>query len=57
VSSYVTTLMATAPEMLKNVSGIDIEALIRKLTSSDVPAFIPEAAVVNGKEIAPADAE
>ena len=25
VSNYVTSLMATAPEMLKNVSGIDLK--------------------------------
>jgi flotillin len=34
VSNYVTQLMATTPEMLKSVSGIDLEALIRKLTSN-----------------------
>jgi flotillin len=33
VSNYVTSLMATAPEMLKNVSGIDVEGLIKGLTS------------------------
>ncbi|XEC96949.1 SPFH domain-containing protein [Paenibacillus tarimensis] len=33
ISNYVTSLMATAPEMLKNVSGIDIEGLIKGLTS------------------------
>jgi flotillin len=32
VSNYVTQLMATAPEMLKSVSGIDVEALIKGLT-------------------------
>ncbi|WP_309118353.1 flotillin family protein [Paenibacillus sp.] len=32
VSNYVTSLMATAPEMLKNVSGIDVEGLIKGLT-------------------------
>jgi len=31
VSNYVTSLMATAPEMLKNVSGIDLERLVQKL--------------------------
>ncbi len=31
VSNYVTSLMATAPEMLKNVSGIDVEGLIKNL--------------------------
>ncbi len=33
VSNYVTSLMATAPEMLKSVSGIDVEGLIKGLTS------------------------
>lgn len=33
VSNYVTSLMATAPEMLKNVSGIDVEKLMKSLTS------------------------
>ncbi|TDB60775.1 flotillin [Photorhabdus khanii subsp. guanajuatensis] len=32
VSNYVTQLMATAPEMLKNISGIDIEQLIKGIT-------------------------
>ncbi|MCC2686402.1 MAG: YuaG, partial [Paenibacillaceae bacterium] len=32
VSNYVTQLMATAPEMLKNVSGIDVERIIRGFT-------------------------
>ncbi|MEK4517595.1 flotillin family protein [Paenibacillus sp. FSL H8-0122] len=32
VSNYVTQLMSTAPEMLKSVSGIDVEALIKGLT-------------------------
>lgn len=32
VSNYVTSLMATAPEMLKSVSGLDVEKLITSLT-------------------------
>lgn len=32
VSNYVTSLMATAPEMLKNVSGIDVEQLVKGFT-------------------------
>jgi len=32
VSNYVTQLMATAPEMLKNVSGIDLEQLVKNFT-------------------------
>ncbi|WP_325176573.1 flotillin family protein [Paenibacillus alkalitolerans] len=31
VSNYVTSLMATAPEMVKNVSGIDVEKMIQGL--------------------------
>ncbi|GIO34006.1 MULTISPECIES: flotillin family protein [Paenibacillus] len=38
VSNYVTELMSTAPEMLKNVSGIDVEGLIKNLTSKSKPA-------------------
>ncbi|MFS0727736.1 SPFH domain-containing protein [Paenibacillus sp. 1P07SE] len=38
VSNYVTSLMATAPEMLKNVSGIDVEELIKGFTSKAIPA-------------------
>lgn len=33
VSNYVTSLMATAPEMLKSVSGLDLNKLIKGLTS------------------------
>ncbi|MNG09162.1 hypothetical protein D3C84_925680 [compost metagenome] len=33
VSNYVTSLMATAPEMLKNVSGIDLNSLVQGLTA------------------------
>ncbi|WP_282935283.1 flotillin family protein [Paenibacillus sp. RC67] len=32
ISNYVTSLMATAPEMLKSVSGIDLEKLVKGLT-------------------------
>ncbi|MBB6733755.1 flotillin family protein [Cohnella zeiphila] len=38
VSNYVTSLMATAPEMLKNVSGIDIGKLVQGLTRKAVPS-------------------
>lgn len=31
VSKYVTSLMATAPEMLKNVSGVDLERMVKGL--------------------------
>lgn len=36
VSNYVTSLMATAPEMLKNVSGIDVERLIKGFTQKSL---------------------
>lgn len=35
VSNYVTQLMATAPQMIKQVSGVDVEAIIRRLTDTD----------------------
>ncbi|WP_275983573.1 flotillin family protein [Paenibacillus hamazuiensis] len=39
VSNYVTSLMATAPEMLKSVSGIDVEKLMKRLAKlPDAPA-------------------
>ncbi|WP_342552441.1 flotillin family protein [Paenibacillus sp. FSL R7-0652] len=38
VSNYVTELMSTAPEMLKSVSGIDVEQLIKGLTKTKTPA-------------------
>lgn len=44
VSKYVTSLMATAPEMLRNVSGIDLEELIRALTGRAVRTAEHEAA-------------
>ncbi|MFZ5597384.1 MAG: SPFH domain-containing protein [Bacillota bacterium] len=34
VSNYVTSLMATAPEMLKTVTGIDMEELVKRLTQT-----------------------
>nr|WP_311283470.1 flotillin family protein [Paenibacillus macerans] len=38
VSNYVTELMATAPDMLKNVSGIELDRLIQGLTKGKVAA-------------------
>ncbi len=35
VSKYVTSLMATAPEMLKSVSGVDLERLIKNLVEDN----------------------
>lgn len=52
VSNYVTQLMATAPQMLKDVSGLDVEKMIQRLTNgpgsaqpkrSPVPAEAPSA--------------
>ncbi|GGG27072.1 flotillin family protein [Paenibacillus abyssi] len=40
VSNYVTSLMATAPEMLKSVSGIDLESLVKGFTSRAVPTAV-----------------
>lgn len=37
LSNYVTSLMATAPEMLRSVSGIDLQSLITKLTGATAP--------------------
>lgn len=36
VSNYVTQLMATAPQMIKQVSGLDVEEMIRNLTAPKV---------------------
>ncbi len=44
VSNYVTSLMATAPEMLKNVSGIDVEGLIKGLTQKSLRPTAPASA-------------
>ncbi|WP_040948728.1 flotillin family protein [Gorillibacterium massiliense] len=43
VSNYVTQLMATAPEMLKSVSGIDLNTLVSNLTGKEKkpPVSIP----------------
>jgi len=35
LSNYVTTLMATAPEMLNNVAGIDMKTLVQQLTKEE----------------------
>ncbi|AFM01077.1 MULTISPECIES: flotillin family protein [Desulfitobacterium] len=42
LSNYVTSLMATAPEMLNNVSGIDLEKLVKQLTGEVVDSVEPE---------------
>lgn len=45
VSNYVTELMSTAPEMLKSVSGIDVEELIRSLTHKSAGVLAGTAAL------------
>jgi len=39
LSNYVTTLMATAPEMLNNVAGIDMKTLVQQLTKEEKVAL------------------
>ncbi|CAM4286588.1 flotillin [Paenibacillus endophyticus] len=51
LSNYVTSLMSTAPEMLKSVSGIDVNALIKGLTSKAVQS---SASLSRPADIAPA---
>ncbi|MEK3781851.1 flotillin family protein [Paenibacillus sp. FSL R5-0810] len=53
VSNYVTELMSTAPEMLKSVSGIDVEALIQGLTKK--PAEVQKPAAIE-PELVPVEA-
>lgn len=45
VSNYVASLMATAPEMLKSVSGLDINKLVQGLTNRALPAAAPKPAI------------
>jgi flotillin len=46
LSTYVTNLMATAPDMLKSVSGIDLEMLIKRLTGQiEAPKVFEPAAL------------
>lgn len=40
ISKYVTSLMATAPEMLKNVSGVDLEKLVQNLVKEEKKGFV-----------------
>ncbi|PYI53601.1 flotillin [Paenibacillus flagellatus] len=57
VSNYVTSLMATAPEMLKSVSGIDVDKLVKGLTSrlSGAAGLPPVAAATEtGSTVQPA---
>jgi flotillin len=54
LSNYVTSLMSTAPEMLKSVSGLDVNSLIQGLTSRAVAA--PRATVSEPAPVRPAAA-
>ncbi len=45
VSNYVTSLMATAPEMLKNVSGIDMDQLVKDLLNRSAAKELQKADV------------
>ncbi|WP_337098731.1 flotillin family protein [Paenibacillus sp. YIM B09110] len=47
LSNYVTDLMATAPEMLKSVSGIDVNGLIRGLTSRATASTSPASSALS----------
>ncbi|MDF2722201.1 MAG: YuaG [Paenibacillus sp.] len=51
VSNYVTSLMATAPEMLKSVSGIDLDKLVKGLTSKIGGFSPPSAPAVSAKPV------
>ncbi|TMV52757.1 flotillin family protein [Paenibacillus mesophilus] len=60
ISNYVTSLMATAPEMLKSVSGIDVDQLVKGLTGkfgaskpAEVTALKPKALPVEPATAAP----
>ncbi|WP_246938691.1 flotillin family protein [Bacillus pinisoli] len=47
VSNYVTQLMATAPEMLKDVSGIDVVDIINNITTKKVePSKTPSTTII-----------
>ncbi|WP_036646905.1 flotillin family protein [Paenibacillus pini] len=55
LSNYVTELMSTAPEMLKSVSGIDVESLIKGLTKQTAASTsTPNVASVTVNPPAPA---
>jgi flotillin len=51
VSNYVTQLMATAPEMLKSVSGIDLEGIIKGFTNKNAAPGI-DLSNINLEEVA-----
>lgn len=53
VSNYVTTLMATAPTMLKDAAGLDLMQMIQSLTgSASAPAQVPAAEAAAAQEMA-----
>ena len=56
VANYVTELMATAPEMLKQVSGIDMNALAQRLSGAD-PAELPALGDGASRPVTPAASE
>lgn len=47
VSKYVTSLMATTPDMLKNVSGVDLEGLIKSLVRKEDKLVVNNSDVSN----------
>lgn len=47
LSNYVTSLMATAPEMLKSISGFDLEKIITRLTNAPVNTELDSVAVAD----------
>ncbi|EFM11177.1 band 7 protein [Paenibacillus curdlanolyticus YK9] len=58
LSNYVTSLMATAPEMLKSVTGLDVNALVQGLTAKERSGRASgTAAAVNGSSILPSAGE
>ncbi|AZN43848.1 flotillin family protein [Paenibacillus albus] len=56
ISNYVTSLMATAPEMLKSVSGIDLNAFVRGLTSKTAAGAAASALLPDSVPSAPVTA-
>lgn len=50
VSNYVTELMATAPQMLKDVSGLDLEAMIKGFTQKIGASPAPQKMIPTASE-------
>jgi flotillin len=57
VSNYVTSLMATAPEMLKSVSGLDLESLIKNLVGGRQVAATSSEAIIPAAVVEPKNGE